>query len=295
MKKYIILSGCILSTLNGMELDVQTCHKHGILRAPIFLRLLEKNNIAIDGITILHPECATGALSAKLAEKADRVHGFDQAKEIIHFAYKQYSNKNLSFEHSLPEQFTTNRLFNLVVIDSYIDFIPDQQALFQRINNCLPNNLFPPTKSGELFITITTSDNKPHPKNTTAKTMAADIQKNIAHFADFSEEEIIDLMIPPYPSLYTIQTMLKVAGFEIITSEEQSDHFLATQQELEDIYRSIIMGMSIFEFIPPDWHNYFITEYIKKYIATLKETADHKLVEPIITTVIHARKVKDVS
>jgi hypothetical protein len=270
-----------------MEPDsVKIYHKHDTLLAPVFMRLLEKNTINIDGIAILHAECATGVLAAKLAEKADRVHGFDQEKEIINFACTQYDRKNLSFEHCHPGQLRTNRLFNLAVIDSYIDFIPDKEALFQCINDCLPHTCFP-TKSGELFMTITTSNNKEHPRITTAKEMAPDIQKIIEYF---SEEEIIDLATPTYPSLYVIQTILETTGFEIIKSEEQSDYFVTTQQELEDIYRSIIPNMLIFEYIPTDSQDYFITQYLKKYIAVLEKTNDQKLIEPIITTIIHARK-----
>src|SRR6266478_3735913 len=124
MKKQIILGLCIFNSLAGMDPNqILTCHKYDTLRAPVFLRLLEKNNINTDGIVILNPECATGVLSAKLAEKTDRVRGFDQNEDAISFARATYNRKNLSFEHHDPEVFTSERLFNLAVIDSCIDFI----------------------------------------------------------------------------------------------------------------------------------------------------------------------------
>ena len=52
----------------GQE-NITMCHQYDTLRATVFLHLLEKNKINTEGIVILHPECSTGVLSAKLAER----------------------------------------------------------------------------------------------------------------------------------------------------------------------------------------------------------------------------------
>jgi trans-aconitate methyltransferase len=285
MKKYIIIALCIMSSLAATEQPdgMRICHTYDTLRASIFLHLLEKNKIDTEGIVILHPECATGVLSAKLAEKADRVRGFDQSENAIHFARATYNRKNLSFKHRHPEEFTTPRLFNLVVMDHYIDYIEDKQDLFDRIHDCLPSN------NGELFITITTSDNEPHPKIIAAQQMVPRLQRIIDYL---DEDQIFNLMIEQYPSLNYIYNMLENSGFEITSSETYSDFLPVTEIELRQFYIPILTGLTITEYIPEDSQETFITQFFESYLVQLKRDQDNKLLEPMLTTTIHARKIK---
>ena len=282
MKKYIILGLCIFNALAGMEQqDIIACHKRESLQAPIFMRLLARNQINIKGIVILHPECSTGVLSAKLAEKADRVRGFDQNRNVINFARATYNRKNLSFKRRHPEEFTTSRLFNLAVIDSYIDDIADKEDLFQRIYNCLPTN------NGELFMTISTNDNVLYHRNITAQQMVPHIQKMIDFF---DGDQIIDLMINQYPSLQSIHDMLEETGFEIIRSVLVSEYLPMSEKELRELYLPVLMNMAIVEYIPDHCKQTFINQYLAEYISLLEKNDDDKVLEPIITTTIHARK-----
>lgn len=282
MKKYIILGLCIFNALAGMDPNpILTCHKRETLQTPIFMRLLERNKINTEGIVILHPECSTGVLSAKLAEKADRVRGFDQNRNVINFARATYNRKNLSFKHRHPEKFTTSRLFNLAVIDNYIDYIPDKESLFQRIYDCLPTN------NGELFMTISTSDNALYHRNIAAQKMVPHIQRIIDYL---EEDQIVDLMIKQYPSLQDICDMLEESGFEIIKNELYSDYLPMTEKELCELYIPVLMNTAIAEYIPDHCKQTFITQYLMEYISLLPRNDDAKLLEPIITTTIHARK-----
>jgi trans-aconitate methyltransferase len=265
---------------------IQICDKCDTLLTNAFLHFLKTNNIKTDGIVILNPECSTGVLSNELAKKADRVHGFDSNEHVINFACKKYNLKNLSFEHCQPTKFTSPRLFNLAVINSYIDYIEDKKETFQHINDCLP------TGNGELFITVSTCNNKEHPRITVAKKMTQKIQKYVEYL---DESEIISLIIPPYPSIQELHTMLEETNFEIIKSEAQSCNLIVTEQQLTDMYKAIIMNLPIYVCIPDDSKEDFTTQYIKEYISTLRKTSDAKLLEPVITTVIHARKIKNLS
>lgn len=287
MNKYIILSLCIINTINSMEQAPDTAplwHKHDTLLAPVFIHYLEKYNIQTKDRVILNLECGTGALAAKLAQKSDRVWAYDQHNHLINFAHKTYNHSKVAFEQRHPESFSS-RLAHLAVIDSSIDYIENQQKMFECIHNYLSDH------NGELFITAPTHENRYHPKIITAREMAPDIRKTLSYF---TEEEITALIIPQYPSIGKLRSMLEETNFKIIKIEKRSDYLPVTEQQVQDLYTPVIISMAIFELITtPEDKKEFIEKYIKLYTSKLEKFDDNKLREPIITTIIHAQKIKN--
>lgn len=258
-------------------------HKYDTLLAPVFVQFLEKNNINMQGLVVLNILSSTGALAAKLAEKSARVRACDTDTTMVNFARNTYSHlNNLSFKNHYP----TRRLSHVAVIDTQIDYVQNKEEIFQYINDCLP------TDNGELFITISTKENKDHPKITTAKKMIPYIATVMPYL---TLEEITDNILPKYPSTQKLHSILESSGFDIIKSEIQSNYLPITKQQIRDLYIPVITSIPIFEYIPNENKEEFIQEYIKLYIPKLQKTHDNKFLEPIITTVIHACKVKNIS
>jgi 2-polyprenyl-3-methyl-5-hydroxy-6-metoxy-1,4-benzoquinol methylase len=260
--------------------------------APLFLHFLNKNNIEIKDRAILHVECSSGLLSAELAKKAARIHAFSTDQEKIDNAKNKYSDvKNLLFNH-YTERFSSPRLFHLAIMDFAVfnlyslNTIRDKIRIFECINKQLAR------PDGELFISITTNGNKLHPSVTTAMEMAEYIQEVTP---ELTEEEITALIMPPYSSLEDVHTALEEAGFEIIKSEEQSVNLKITEKNLRASYKAIIMGSPIFQCIPKESQKDFCKNYMDTYISQLQTTDNDKLHEPIITTIIHAYKIRDIS
>ena len=267
-------------------------HSHMELRAFTFSHFLKTYNIETEDRAIFHIGCATGALSAELAEKASRVHGFDQREYLINFAKNEYLNlKNIGFEYCPSLIFNFPRICNLALIDfatidCYDTTNEHKKELFECINQHLSHN-------GEMFISITTTDNVLHPNIITAVNMAPTIQEIVP---DITEENIIELATPPYPSLQELLTMLEETGFEVMTSEEQTITTEISTDNLYDIYADIVTKNPLFECVQdPDSKIMLGVQFIQKYIDVLEMNNEGNLLEPTITTIIHARKIKNIS
>jgi 2-polyprenyl-3-methyl-5-hydroxy-6-metoxy-1,4-benzoquinol methylase len=287
MKKYSLLLLFVINALNCME-NVE--HAYLALRSSAFSYFLDTYNVQTEGRAILHIECATGKLSAKLAKKATRIHGFDRNERHINCAKDTYGNrKNISFEYCPSITFNFPRMCDLAIIDyttvdCYNNTNENKKELFQCVNQHLSEN-------GEMFISIVTSDNTLHPNIATAMNMTATIQ---AIIPNTTEERIIELMMPSYPSLQELLTILEETGFEVITSKEEICCVVipkSCQNKLWNIYSNLIVQNPIFEHIQDhDTQVELGKQFVQRYINTLKKDNDGNLLEPTITTIIHARK-----
>lgn len=287
MKKYALLLALTISSLNGMD-NQQTIN--------IVSRFLKIYDISLENRAVFHIGCTIGKRSAKLAKQASRVHVFDQDQNFINNAQNTYQNlKNITFEHCNPMNFNFPRQCNVAIIDytilnDYTDINEHKQELFQ----CMHQHLL---QDGEILFSITTSDNTPHPNIDAAKEMAPILQ---AYIPNTIEEEIINLMMPSYPSLQELLTALEETGFEVITHKEA----IITKEMNEKIFlyncKNTITQNPIYESIQDpdikrDLINHFIESYLNnlnQFIRThnLQKQHEDNLLEPTITTIIHARK-----
>jgi SAM-dependent methyltransferase len=287
MKKYALLLALTISSLNGMD-NQQHIN--------IVSRFLKIYDISLENRAVFHIGCTTGKRSAKLAEQASRVHVFDQNQHFINTAQNTYQNyKNLTFECCNPMNFNFPRQCNLAIIDytivnDYTNIKEHKKELFQ----CMHQHLL---QDGEILFSITTSDNTPYPNINAAKEMAPIL---CAFVPDTTEEEIIDLMIPVYPSLQELLTALEETGFEIITHKEE---IITKEMNEKNFINNCINGIAqnpIYGSVQdPDIKRDLISHFLDSYVIQLNEfirtnnlqkNNENNFLEPTITTIIHARK-----
>lgn len=292
--RHIIWVFFITTIINGMEqLDISDDekymdfhHKQDTVLAMDFINFLNQNNIRIEDKTILNIGCSTGILAASLAQEATYVLGISANKNMIDFAQSQYDFlPYLSFTHCSIPNFKTSQRFQLAVIDSCINTIKNKEYIFQ----CASNNL---KMNGKLFMTVLTQENILPLHIRIAAKMVLDLHD----FFPIAKKKVIDLIIPTLPSYKEIETMLEKTGFQIITKEEQVINVIRTEDECFDRYALHSYDNPIFDFFTEKDERakaYCIAEYIDCYISQLKRTEDNKLIEPLITTIIHARKIKN--
>ncbi len=289
MKKYVLLAAFIISALNGMDNQQPK-------NSSIVSQLLEHYNIPIQNRAIFHIGCTTGKRSVELAQKASRVHVFDQNKNFIDTAQNTYQDiKNITFEQCNPMNFNFPRQCDVAIIDyttinDYAEINEHKQELFQ----CMHQHLL---QNGEILLSITTTENTPHPNIDAAKEMASVLQ---AYIPGTTEEEIINLMTPSYPSLQDLLTALEETGFEIITHKEQIITKEMNEKKFLNSCEYIITQNPISEKIQDpnlrnDLTHHFIHSYLKHltqfvHIHNLQKRHANTYLEPLITTIIHARK-----
>ena len=290
MKKYALLAIFVISALNGMN------NQQPIQNLSIVERMLEHCNISVQDRAIFHIGYTVGKRSVKLAQKASRVHVFDQDQNFINTAQNKYQDlKNITFECCNPIDFNFPRQCDLAIIDytiinDYTDINEHKQELFESMHQHVSQN-------GELFFSITTTENTAHPNINAAKEMAPILH---AYIPNTTEEEIINLMMPSWPSLQDLLTALEETGFEIITHAEE----IITKEMSEKNFlyncKNTITQNPIYESIQdPDIKRDLINHFIESYLNNLNQFIhkhnlqkqhEDNILEPTITTIIHARK-----
>lgn len=293
MKKHIIIVLSLVSALNGMEKqivireprewDAKAYDEGSTIQTQAFLQFLATNKINTEKRTILDVGCGTGKITAALAKKAQSIHGFDASKNMTDYAHDKYHYiKNLSFEHCFAEDFQSPKLYQLAIASFCIHWFENQKLAFQRINDSLEEN-------GDFFATVQTSNN-PAPLNLVAA------QEKIEGINKASQwlmgKDIIDLTACSLPSNQELKIMLAETGFEIIKNKEQSFEIPMTKDEIIKTERPIVFSRPIVQYIPSILIEPFFNDYIDLYISKLHKVSDDKYLEKIVTTIIHARKVK---
>jgi ubiquinone/menaquinone biosynthesis C-methylase UbiE len=282
MKKYVLLLAFTISALNSME------NQENMTESELnLLQLLQTYKITTENRVIFHIGCKTGELSAKLAQTASHIHGFDHNKKYIDTATNQYRHlKNISFTHCPSLSLDFPRQCNVVIIDytasdDYININEHKKELFQSINQHL-------LQGGEIFLSIPTSDNTVHPNIEVAKEMAPVLHSLIP---DITKENIINLMIPSYPSLQELLVTLEETDFEIITHAEQMSMIEVSLNDFIECYNHIITHNPIFGCIQNyDLKQALSRQFIQAYLKKIKRNEKNNILEPIISTIIHARK-----
>src|SRR5579863_9905537 len=104
MKKYIFAMLCVVSAVHGMEVvDITESIETNMLT------LFEASGIDLTDKKVVDMCCNYGTLTARLAQKANCVHGIDQNEQMIEYAKQHHGNlNNLSFEHVTAETFATS-------------------------------------------------------------------------------------------------------------------------------------------------------------------------------------------
>jgi len=264
------------------EWDAQAYDEGSRIQTEAFLQFLATYNINTKDRFILDVGCGTGKIAAKLAPKAEFIHGCDASKNMIDLAQKNCGHiQNLSFEHCFAEDFTSLRQYQLAFASFCIHWFENQKQAFQRIYASLENN-------GELFATVQTSDNPIPPEFIAAQEIIEDMTINKA-YKYFAGKDLVDLTACTFSSTEDLKNMLKEVGFRILKCEQQTYFLLMTKDEIIKTERPIVFSRPIMKLIPNIFIEPFFNDYIDLYLSKLQKTGDQYLTQ-IITTIVHARK-----
>jgi len=292
MKKYILITLCILNTLNGMEQQIikreprewnaEAYDEGNRLQTTTFLYFLEKNNIEITNKTILDIGCRTGTISAQLAEKATCIHGIDTNKNMIDFARNKYQHiKNLTFEHFSPEYFTSQKQYDLALASFSIPWIEDKKQALQNIHDSLEVN-------GELFGIFKTTDN-PQPIHFA---LIHEMMPLIKEYLPSNAQEISNPLGSSYLSQQEYTNMLQETGFEIILNEEQSFELIMSEDELRKFQWSLFLRRPIIQELSSKDQELLFEEFMKRYLEKLPHINNEQFLNKVIINIVHARKIK---
>ncbi len=272
MKKFIILSFCFISLLNGMEQqpkrearewNAQDYANGNSFQEKMALEFLEQSNIDLFDKDVVDAGCGTGNISEIMAQKAKRVHGFDASLNMINYAREKYDNiPNLTFEHCFAEDFNSSIKHDLVTAFFCLHWFEDREAAFQRFYE----NLKP---GGELLGTIhTTSNKKP-----IALDVFDDMFPNLKSIVTWLKSiNVIQATGSSYPTDEELTTMLKEAGFKEISIEKKPLNLVfKNRDELITVERPIIMSRPLTQHIPEILLDYLFNSFIDKYIEKLEK------------------------
>ncbi len=289
MKKYAPLLIFIISALNGMNKMDKSDQMHIALLNCHLSHCIQKYNLYIKDRSILHIGCSTGKFSIKLAEKASRVHAFDTNQDYIDIANNEYQDlKNIFFKNCSATYFNCPRSCDLAIIDfttmkDYPHTNKERKSLFQCINQHLSQN-------GELFISIVTNDNTLHPNIAVATNENTSLALQEI-MPDMAIETIAGHVIPRYPSTQKILTILNQTNFTVLSHTEEINMMAIIEKNLRAAYINIVKQNPLLKHIPdPTAKQEVAALFIDAYVNTLQKNYNGHLLEPMITTIIRARK-----
>ena len=297
MKKYILSTLCVFSSMSGMrtqqivkreprEWDAHAYAQGNKIQEEAALRFLQKSGIDFTGKKVLDIGCGTGNITAKIAAQAKKVDGIDASKNMIEYAQEHYATvSNLAFAQCFAEDFSSDtQSYDLALSIFCLHWIKDKQTVLKNIYNSL-------NSQGELFCTIaTTSD--PTVGMTAFKELLQRPDCSFLNANTITQEESLDKHVI---SDEECKDLLQKMGFAIISYEKESlTHILKDREELAQFQRPVAMGRPLFKALPEQNREWLFNEYIDLFLSKLDKNEDgYYIFEGTKTTVIHARKIAD--
>lgn len=273
------------------EWDAQGYDEADLQQNPSFLDFLKQNTTITKNSIILSIGCGPGKLENTLAQKAFHVDGIDASKNMINYAQKKYQRTNLSFEHCFAEDFIPRKAYTLAIAAFSIHWIEDKKETFKRINNSLKMN-------GEFFALLPTTDNPQPVSLTVAMEMlsilhnsSAHVNKNLTDLTDKTAQNVI--LGCSYPSCEKLNNILKKTGFEIIKNEEQSFTCTMSEEDIKKTHWATFSSRPFIKQLSADRTQQLFLEFINRYKEKLTKTNDGKFLDKTYTTLIYARKIKN--
>jgi len=295
MKKYIFIIFTFLNVyLNAMEQqitkesrewDAQAYAQGNWIQKQAALQFFKESGIDLKDKNVLDVGCGTGNISHKLSKTAQTVHGIDASKNMIDYAQKTYNTNNLTFEHVFAENFITQKFYDTVVTFFCLHHIKDQQEVLKKINMCLIND-------GECFGITNTASNPLPIGLTIALEMLPKLQQDNNFFKN---KDVIQGLTTTHATNDSLETMLKNAGFEIISYElKVMDFIIKNQEELEKFETPLVLSHPVVQMMRSPLREWVLKQYFDLYLTKLQKNTDgHYILPAINTTVFHARKIAD--
>lgn len=247
------------------------------------LHFLTANNIDIKNKRILDVGCGTGNISAALAQHAHLVYGFDASLNMIDYAKKNYAplHENLSFKQFNVEDFVSYDTYDLTTMFFCFHWFNDQLMALANIANSLK-------KGGELFATISTSDDPIVPHRAVGEKLIAQFSQS----PNLSKSTITSQKLArTAPSLIQLKKMLSDVGFEIITCSLQTCSVILPNRTAYEKYRlPVMISRPFWKTLSESKRQDFFKQYIDETLATYNKTEYGEYIENVTITIVHARK-----
>ncbi len=293
MKKYIIITLCILGYLNAAEQQIipaakwnaQEYNDGNKVQELAFLSFVKKHNIKFDETQrVLDVGSGTGNLTYKIARLGSKVHGFDPDEGMINFSRNNYLHKNLTFEKQYAENFTSQEKFNFAIGSFSFHWFHDKPRALQRICECL-------AAGGHYFFTAHTSED-PKPLNLVVgeEIMESPIVSTIKSVVDLFQTNKQTALGSSYPTREELKTMIENAGFDILVNQQESFQTPLNREEIAAFHRPIVMSRPMVASVPELLKEPLFVYFINKIIEKMESTADGKFMEKLTTTIILAQK-----
>ena len=263
------------------EWDAEIYIKGNKIQEIISLELLRKSNVCMENKNVFDIGCGTGNITAKIAETANRVHGFDASQNMINYCKKSYSNTNISFSQSLAENFTIEEPFDVAISLFCLHWIKDKEKVIQNISNALKIG-------GDFFGTIRTKSDLKEPF---ALIDAYECIPEFKHFLESIEGFKISNIIPTFPTNEELKQIFNDNGFTIIKFESKTINIIIKDKnELYNHKKPSIMNRNIIKLMDNNTRETFFNKYIDNYLLTLIKNENDNYIFPIHTTIFHVKK-----
>lgn len=270
----ICFSNIIAQTV---EWDAQAYAAGNKLQYEAALYFIKKSNLNLANKKILDVGCGTGEITGYLAQTALWAHGIDASKNMIDYAQEKQTGEhdNISFEQCPIEDYYTEERFDIATSFSCFHWFSDQQKALERMANTLH-------AQGEIFLDVMTTD--------IPSLTGFPILEQMLNELD-SSTPIGEQLAHTFITCQELKDMVTNAGFEIIRCEKQiCDVIFTNEREVRAFITPVMMTRTFMKALSPEKQLAFLNEYIERLLLIMKRTDDGGFIEPVASTIIHARK-----
>lgn len=279
--KALITLICFSSIMaQTVEWDAEAYAAGNKLQYEAALYFIKESNLNIANKKILDVGCGTSEITGYLAQDALWVHGIDASKNMIDYAQKkqQYEHDNISFEQCPIEDFYTEAKFDVATSFSCFHWFSDQPKALKRMANSLH-------AQGEIFLDVMTTDIP----SLTGFPILEQMLNELDSLTPISEQ-----LAHTFITCQELKDMVINAGFEIIVCEKQiCDVIFANESEVKAFISPVLMTRTFMKQLSPEKQLAFLNEYIERLLVIMQRTEDGGFVEPVASTIIHARKKRE--
>lgn len=291
MKQYMMSFLCFVFLLHGnnqplyqpIEWNVQDYANGNKTQEKAALQLLDEAKIDLVNKVVYDVGCRTGNISALMAQKAQRVHGFDSSLNMISWAYSHYGSiANLSFEQCRSEDFSPPIKSDIFTLFFCLHWIKDKKIVLQKCYDHLNYN-------GELLANVRTVENGPPLSLKVLQEILPDLQKIVPTLSD----NVFHATGRFYLTHEQLTAMLQDIGFSQITLKTISlDFSFKNIDELIAFERPVMMSRPFMQDFDENTREEVFKIYIAKLLEKLEKNEDGYYVnQDAQTTMIHCYKL----
>jgi trans-aconitate methyltransferase len=284
MKKILFFYCCVTILFCSLQnkakdFDAHAYAQGNFIQECLAFKILDEYEIDTHGKTILDVGCGTGNITYMLAQTADFIDGIDPSFNMISYAQEHYGNKNnLEFHRTSIEDFTPQKLYDVIVSFFCFHWIKDKKAAFEKVFDSLSQD--------GIFVATIISASDP-------------IRNDLKTFNEVKNEWAIRYNIPLdedssgsfYNSDEEIITFIAQSG---LTLQSYKYHTFQTplksKDDLKKIYSFWVPYMPFLQHVSHEQKDLFFNEFVERLSVTLEQDDNGNLLYPSFFKIIVAKK-----